>query len=54
VLGQQVIVDVKAGAAGTLAPAMLLNAKAGRPDARLHEHQQPALSRTIRRPTGIR
>ena len=27
VLGQQVIVDVKAGAAGTLAPAMLLNAK---------------------------
>lgn len=26
-LGQQVIVDVKAGAAGTLAPAMLLNAK---------------------------
>ena len=27
VLGQQVIVDVKAGAAGTLAPAMLVNAK---------------------------
>lgn len=27
VLGQQVLVDVKAGAAGTLAPAMLLNAK---------------------------
>ncbi|MFO1081549.1 MAG: tripartite tricarboxylate transporter substrate binding protein [Reyranellaceae bacterium] len=27
VLGQQVVVDVKAGAAGTLAPAMLLNAK---------------------------
>ena len=27
ILGQQVIVDVKAGAAGTLAPAMLMNAK---------------------------
>jgi tripartite-type tricarboxylate transporter receptor subunit TctC len=27
ILGQQVLVDVKAGAAGTLAPAMLLNAK---------------------------
>ncbi|MBI2764897.1 MAG: hypothetical protein HYX53_03185 [Chloroflexi bacterium] len=27
ILGQQVIVDVKPGAAGTLAPAMLLNAK---------------------------
>lgn len=26
-LGQQVIVDVRAGAAGTLAPAMLMNAK---------------------------
>jgi len=27
ILGQQVVVDVKAGAAGTLAPAMLMNAK---------------------------
>ena len=27
ILGQQIIVDVKPGAAGTLAPAMLLNAK---------------------------
>ena len=27
VLGQQIVVDVKAGAAGTLAPAMLLNAR---------------------------
>ena len=27
ILGQQVLVDIKAGAAGTLAPAMLLNAK---------------------------
>jgi tripartite-type tricarboxylate transporter receptor subunit TctC len=27
ILGQQVVVDIKAGAAGTLAPAMLLNAK---------------------------
>ena len=27
ILGQQVIIDVKAGAAGTLAPAMLMNAK---------------------------
>jgi tripartite-type tricarboxylate transporter receptor subunit TctC len=27
ILGQQVVIDVKAGAAGTLAPAMLMNAK---------------------------
>ena len=27
ILGQQVIIDVKAGAAGTLAPAMLMNAR---------------------------
>ena len=27
ILGQQIIVDVEAGAAGTLAPAMLMNAK---------------------------
>ena len=44
VLGQQVIVDVKAGAAGTLGAGHAGQRQAGRPDARLHEHQQPALS----------
>ena len=42
--GQQIIVDIKAGRGRHAGAGHAAQRQAGRPDARLHEHQQPALS----------